>query len=318
MAPEDLPEQIDKDLVTTTTWLLRAYVLGCAAVSIRFVTLAFWHHTTKQSFAGWIAQMCTALIWSLAWLAGGFLFGFIFGVPKVITTAAMLPSGAQASNNAQATTPKLKVNTNLEDISDWLTKVLVGATLTQLLKIPHAIYVASAFMAAGDADATGQATNAGILVYNGALGFLSGYILTRMFFARAFALADRDPFDTLSTVAADSLRAAAPVSLGTTSSATDTDPLLRRTAAETTRIPITNSLSGEEAGLIAKAATIAGDAQRAIQASELAIQKTPEDPSARLAYAWSLQKLGASPRQGPSYRRGGGTACDIDDRCSGE
>lgn len=287
MKPEQLVEQTDRDLETTAVWLFSAFAFGCLALVGRFVALAIGGRTLVGVPSAWIGQLFTALIWSCAWLAAGFLFGFIFGVPKVITTAPTVPRSGG--------TPKLKVNTNLEEISDWLTKILVGATLTQILRIPHAISTAAWFMSVGDTGPTARATNAGILVYNGALGFLSGYILTRMFFARAFALADRDPFDILSAADADSLRAAPPVTLGTTSTATDIDPQLKRAAAETTRIPITVALSGEEAGLIAKGATIAGDAQRAIQASELAIQKTPEDLSARLAYAWSLQKLGAGP-----------------------
>jgi len=33
-------------------------------------------------------------------------------------------------------TTKYMPNTNLEDVSDWLTKIIIGVTLTQLTKIP--------------------------------------------------------------------------------------------------------------------------------------------------------------------------------------
>jgi hypothetical protein len=45
-------------------------------------------------------------------------------------------------------------------------------------------------MARGDTAGNASAFHAAILVYFSTLGFLSGYILTRMFFARAFAVAD--------------------------------------------------------------------------------------------------------------------------------
>ena len=65
---------------------------------------------------------CGILIAGASISSGGFL-GFIFGIPSM----------------SQAPTAKLKYNDNLVQISDWLTKIIVGVGLTQLYHIPSFI-----------------------------------------------------------------------------------------------------------------------------------------------------------------------------------
>lgn len=64
-----------------------------------------------------------------AWMGGGAL-GFLFGVPryKSAPDSQAVASMAGTTQQAIAFIP----NTNLEQISDWLTKIIVGATLVQL------------------------------------------------------------------------------------------------------------------------------------------------------------------------------------------
>jgi hypothetical protein len=87
-------------------------------------------------------QAWVAISWALAWTAAGFVLGFLFGIPKVSQKAprssAQDPDSITDSQDDEGRSSPypLRVNTNLEDISDWLTKILVGATLTQLLRIP--------------------------------------------------------------------------------------------------------------------------------------------------------------------------------------
>ncbi len=286
-------QQINDDLTTTSSWLLIAFFLGWCALILRFVML---RHSAliglpsmySGAFGSLAFQTAASFVWSLAWLSGGFLFGFIFGIPKVIaaTTSATNPALNDPSQNSS---PKLKVNTNLEDISDWLTKVLVGATLTQIVRLPDAIARAAKFMSFNDATMP-YSFNAAILVYYSALGFLSGYILTRMFFARAFALADQGP--RLSPEASKTLDNTN-VGFGRSASMNSSDPSVRKAALASDAVPITESLSGDQALRLAKGATLTGDVARALTASKLAVQKSPDDPQAQLTYAWSLRKLGA-------------------------
>ena len=286
-------QQANNDLKTTAKWLLIAFFLGWLALLVRVLLEGFAYvigdpQIRSTNFFGLAAQTGIAFIWALAWVTAGFLFGFIFGIPKVIaaTTSAINPATNTPSQNPA---PKLKVNTNLEDISDWLTKVLVGATLTQIVKIPAAIGAAAQFMSAGETTQS-VSFNAALLLYYSALGFLSGYILTRLFFARAFALADQGP--SLSAEAAATLDSAT-VAFGQNGSTNAADPYLRKAALASDSVPITESLTGDQALRLAKGATLTGDIARALSASRLAIQKNPDDPQAQLTYAWSLHNSGS-------------------------
>ena len=63
----------------------------------------------------------------------GGLPGFLFGVPRTATAIYDMGHGAASSNSEPTVTPgRTLPNTNLEQVSDWLTKVLVGVTLGQL------------------------------------------------------------------------------------------------------------------------------------------------------------------------------------------
>ena len=66
-------------------------------------------------------------------LVGAFL-GLLFGVPKTLQ-AERAESGKGPSSADDRDRSNVRPNTNLEQISDWLTKILVGAGLTQLNQI---------------------------------------------------------------------------------------------------------------------------------------------------------------------------------------
>jgi hypothetical protein len=104
-----------------------------------------------------------------AGFSGG-LLGFIFGVPRA-------PEATDRPNKSY------RANTNLEQISDWLTKLLVGATLASLGSIPSfAIRFVDFLNNHGYRGLPGEGTLAlFILIYYLALGFLWSYIETRAY-----------------------------------------------------------------------------------------------------------------------------------------
>ncbi|MGD0971446.1 MAG: hypothetical protein ABSA04_08615 [Desulfobaccales bacterium] len=91
--------------------------------------------------------------------------GFIFGVAK--------PEEAAKKN----------VSTNLEQISEWLTKIIVGAGLAQLATLPGSLkeFGIYAKPLLGNLD-YGEIFAIGILIYYLTCGFLGGYLLTKLFF----------------------------------------------------------------------------------------------------------------------------------------
>ncbi|GAA0678910.1 hypothetical protein GCM10010193_35530 [Kitasatospora atroaurantiaca] len=120
-------------------------------------------------------------------VAGGGL-GFLFGIPRLLTSGAAAHPADQSATSTASYAP----NTNLEQVSDWLTKILLGAGLTQIGTLPHRLRQlgdALAPVVGGDEGAAGFA--ASLAVYFTVLGFLAGWLLTRLLLARALSAADR-------------------------------------------------------------------------------------------------------------------------------
>lgn len=170
-----------RDIVITMRVLLTGLIFGL------YLVLAAGGATSNAA-AESIER--TAMGWGLAYFAVLFLVGFLFGIPRVL----------QADNAAEKKTGyEQRVNTNLEQISDWLTKIIVGLGLVQLRTVPEKLHQAATFMAQSFTTGSAPPTNAAIsfagafIVFFSVLGFLAGYLSTRLFLAAAFFRADRPP-----------------------------------------------------------------------------------------------------------------------------
>ena len=84
------------------------------------------------------AALHIAILWSAACFMAGFLTGFLFGVPKFGAGDASpkKPACPARSGASSAQGYSQRPNTNLEQISDWLTKIIVGLGLVELKQIP--------------------------------------------------------------------------------------------------------------------------------------------------------------------------------------
>lgn len=83
--------------------------------------------------------------------------------------------------------PSVTVNTNLEQISDWLTKIIVGVSLVNSEKIGTAMLKAAGKMSESLGTGTGNTSlSLAIMIYFSLVGLLGGYLLTRLFLQRAF------------------------------------------------------------------------------------------------------------------------------------
>ncbi len=172
--------------------------------------------------------MTVGLLTAFAAFVVGCLFGFLFGIPKVVssgafrhtrdekvpvtttddtpptttTTTAALPvdvattlvkqgSGSAAASPAHEAPLTFEPSSNLAEVSDWLTKLLLGAGLVSLTKLGHPIGTLIDAVAGGldgtcGAAAAGPArTVAGaILLMYTTLGFLDGYVVTTLWYGK--------------------------------------------------------------------------------------------------------------------------------------
>jgi hypothetical protein len=178
----------------STSWvlaLLSLVVVGAFAIVL---------YATQFSRSRGIAVASVGAAVAAGALMAGTLVGFLFGVPRSV--AADIPPGSVAEGSANAATAGgdrggYRANTNLEQISDWLTKILVGVGLTQLIRIPDGLaWVAHrlgpALAGGTDAESQAQANVFGVAValYFLQCGFLYGYIWSRVNLGAAFRNAD--------------------------------------------------------------------------------------------------------------------------------
>lgn len=125
------------------------------------------------------------LIAGAAAAAVGSLLGFIFGIPRTLDPASRAAvAGAAAQGGPSATAHAvLGANTNLERISDWLTTLLIGATLVQIKDIVEWVGKLGDHLGAG--AITNQSLIPIIVVYFFALSFLGVYLITRLYLTTA-------------------------------------------------------------------------------------------------------------------------------------
>lgn len=140
----------------------------------------------------------TGLVLAGACMLIGALVGFLFGIPRTLQDplAAAGDEAARAADQQEdrpsPANIRYQVNTNLEQISDWLTKILVGVGLTQLNEVPARLndlanYLGPAF---GGEAAGGDRFSIVVVLYFTTTGFLFAYLWTRLFLAGALAQAD--------------------------------------------------------------------------------------------------------------------------------
>ena len=168
---------------------------GAKRISKSIIVLSF--SGLVGPLIGIVAILCegqsrlTFLFCAGATFAVGFLGGFLFAIPKVLQgqPEGQIPSGEQAGSNTKGKYGQL-VNTNLEQISDWLCKIIVGLGLYELRNIPAWVGEVGLNLSTDLGDTALRSFAIGIMIYFVALGFFSGYLLTRLVLAPEFAQAD--------------------------------------------------------------------------------------------------------------------------------
>jgi hypothetical protein len=163
------------------------YFIVCLVITIFFPLAALGIYCFNLPTSGWMAYGAAAMVFAASFFVGC-LLGFLFGIPRALSGDAEKGSGEQHS--------RLTTNTNLEQVSDWLTKIIVGATLVQLGPLTRrfgelATSVSGIF---GNPTAQNKTMAGAIILYAAALGFFAAYISARSIITFVFYLSPSDWF----------------------------------------------------------------------------------------------------------------------------
>ncbi len=135
----------------------------------------------NDRFASTLTTLGNSLLIGGACFGAGALVGFLFGIPRLLENKNGEAQGGLAQND------------NLVQISDWLTKIIVGVGLTQISQLwPGLEYLGGTFSITFGGGATGQNLAIGTILYFVITGFLSGYLWTRIHFYRLLAQTSGD------------------------------------------------------------------------------------------------------------------------------
>jgi tetratricopeptide (TPR) repeat protein len=174
--------------IDTYKMLLRLQVaaaLGCVFIlfySWQFFGSGFLHVGSTLRIAS------VGILIAGASLFLGFVLGFIFCVPRIPKQSADARALASAGK-VEMDSSRVESNTNLVEISDWLTKMLVGVGLVELYKIAPLLKKLATFLGPGlrECDSTpcigsSESFAIGLVVFFFGVGFLIGYVWTSLYY----------------------------------------------------------------------------------------------------------------------------------------
>jgi hypothetical protein len=149
--------------------------------------------TTSAQLTDALSAVSTITGVALASLMAGGLIGFLFGIPRRLqeTSPDATPNGgAQKSDR-----PLYSGNTNLEQVSDWLTKIIIGVSLVQLLPIVGFVRDTGTMVAQSLGTPDQIAFPISVIVLYAICGFMIGYLWARLYLGKALDAAERQTLE---------------------------------------------------------------------------------------------------------------------------
>jgi putative Ig domain-containing protein len=159
---------------------LALFALGVPAFGAIWILI--YSFTTPGSH---LTYLGVGILTSLAAFLSGCLIGFLFGIPRVVSSGQL-----RHDKGTSAYSP----SSNLAEVSDWLTKLLLGAGLVQLTRLGTPIgrlidSVAGGLYsaAAGGSSQSAKVVAGAILIGYTVIGLLDGYVVTIVWYQRKIA-----------------------------------------------------------------------------------------------------------------------------------
>ncbi len=138
----------------------------------------------ENDFSGGYTVIGVGLFVAGASTLFGAVIGFLFGVPR---------KNLKAETNAGSSNRSYTPNTNLEQISDWLTKIIVGVGLTQIPEILALFERIGEYVGPSLGEApVGPTIAIAITVHYILVGFVQGFLLAYLWLPGAFKRANKE------------------------------------------------------------------------------------------------------------------------------
>ena len=164
---------VNSDSKTLLTAFVIALVIGITGIVM--------HAQQAKSLSEITAIVSVGMIVAGAFIILGGLLGFIFGIPRTLQNEHYR-TDSLLDRDSNLASDSYKDNTNLEQISDWLTKIIVGVGLTQFTSIPGFLKKVATYLEPGLGHySTSSVLALTMVIYFSGLGFLYGYLLTRLY-----------------------------------------------------------------------------------------------------------------------------------------
>ena len=129
----------------------------------------------SEGWTGALKCLAVCLFTAGASVVSGTMLGFLFGVPKI------------NYNSDKPDQSEYIPNTNLELISDWLTKIIVGVSLVQLPNIIENFKTLGEYVGPAIGDhPIGEILTIAIIIHYLIIGFIQGFILAYLWLPNAF------------------------------------------------------------------------------------------------------------------------------------
>jgi uncharacterized membrane protein len=170
LSPRSGPAAPEPSSADASVWRRPGGTQG-ATLLVAFLLLAANCAGFLAIWASSITNHPTAYLWSMMCIALGAFVGFLFAVPRL--------------NRHAARSEVLLPNTNIESVSDWLSKIIVGVGLINLQPIGKFIETTSNDLAQSLGGSSSFAM--ALILYFFVDGIIQGYLLTRMFLTWQFA-----------------------------------------------------------------------------------------------------------------------------------
>ncbi len=191
---EESTEQIDQTRSVKSA--IKKSVSFASLITLLLLTAMYLSFKENKIFV--ILSILAVIV---AFFIAGCVLGFIFGIPKKYQNKQAAVQLDKDGKPLQPADPNYTDNSSLEEISDWITKIIIGLSMVQYKAILNMIDAAATNInkSLQNAICVGQACKLDFYVFSYALiifypivGAIIGYLWTRIEFPYILDQKDRD------------------------------------------------------------------------------------------------------------------------------